>query len=354
MALLEYTNLAVPKLLAKAVSTFYDHDALLSAIKAAGNMDLNGGTKIQMTLVTQRGADATQITPTNLTVPLTRIPVTELVEFNYGRLLIPIVIPHLDMNRLDDSGRRNLVKITTEAVMTFHKMCLMLRIYSGATLTNNACYAMIGTLNGFNTSGTITGLTNGAVQFVTPASQTGTYLTKTRTRDTTWFTNNWFNQAIAFTGITDMVKTLKRVAQLANLYSPSDSDKVSMIVCSTDTQHDLDDAIQFSGGAGVPNIIYTAAEAASGRMLAPITQVAGMKVTSSRWFLDTYYTSTTNPMLLLNPKTLAYASNGGRDFKLGQFVDALKTNFTDADVAMIEAEVQFLCNYPMGNGAVWR
>ncbi len=353
MALLDFANMTVPKLLAKQVSTFYDHDALLSKIKAAGKMDLNGGSKIQITLVTQRGSDATQVTPTNLAVPLTRVPVTELIEFNYGRILIPVILPHLDLNRLDQSGRRALVKITTEAVMTFHKMCLMRRIYSGETLTNNPAYKMIGTLNGFKTDGTQLGLSNGAIQFATPASQTGSYLTKTRVRDTTFYTNQWFNQGQAFTGITDMVKTIKNVANLCNLFSPTDSDKVSLIVCSTDTQQDLDNALMFSGGAGMPNIVYTAADAAAGRVLAPITQVAGIPVQSSRWFLDASYTGMVNPMLLLNPRTLQYNSNGGRDFKLGKFVNMLETNMVDADVAVCEAEVQFLNDYILGNGAVW-
>jgi hypothetical protein len=77
----------------------------------------------------------------------------------------------------------------------------------------------VGTLNGYKTGLASSGLTSGALQFLAPASQTGTYLNRARSYDTTDLINTWYNQYGSHSGVgADFFEQAEKLRLLSQLW----------------------------------------------------------------------------------------------------------------------------------------
>ena len=354
MGLLEYANFTVPDILKKSIPSFYAKDPLLDSLRSKNRVVRSGGTNVRVPRIKSGHSDITQLDGTNLEIPLAK---KETFDFAYGdwsRVVKPIILPHIDRDRMQSNAdKKRWVNDTTTAVMQSFHNSVSRQLYVGdvATLTG------LGTLNGGKTGLSSSGFESGALQFLTPANQTGSYMNLTRTVDTVNDEDNWYNQFKAHAGFgTDYLTVAEELKITADSYA-EDSEGISIAVTSIANHVLIGDALRVYGGAAITgsSIVYRPEDLESGKAHKTIYIVNGVKYFSNRFMTDARITAagTTSTaaipgyVYLLNPNGVQYWVNANNDFRVTKFSDHTVVGNMDADIAYVFLEVQFAVNNPL-------
>lgn len=341
---LEYATLTVPELVENYVPSFENRDPLFKQIRASNKRIRSGGSQVRIRRVKGRHSDAVQIDGTNITVPLTKVDTFSVMAGDWGKMIQPIILPHVDRDRLSSKAEvQRWVKETTRAALAGHFIKLYRRVYTGA---GAGPYLQIGSLNGNSTTGTTTGFANGAIRWQTPTAQAAaaiTYLGETRVQDTTYFTDNWFNQWAQHGGIgTDFLEKAKLTKITGDSYMAEDGQGIRIGLLSIPDHVAMgEELLAYPGAGGVSAISYTVDDVEKGRGHPTVHIVGGIHYWSNRFIDTTSMSPLVEPCYLLNPDGIEYWVNANNDHRTTKFTDHLETSNQDADVAFIVTEIQF-------------
>lgn len=355
--LLEYANLVTPELVEAYVPSFEHRDPLLKLLRSKNKRIRSGGENVRIRRVKGRHSDAVQIDGTNITVPLVKVDTFSYMSGDWGRIIKPIILPHIDRDRLTSKQEvKRWIDATVKAAMSSHMIAFTRRLYT--SVATNVAYRQIGSLNGAvgATAGTVSGFTNGAIRWQTPAAQAAasvTYLNETRVQDTVHFTDNWFNQYGQHSGIgTDFLETVKTVKLTADSYTEEEGEGIRLGLLSiTDHVAMGEEVMAYPGAGGVSSISYTVDDVVKGRSHPTVHIVGGIHYYSNRWINATDL-GVTEGCYLLNPDGIEYWVNANNDHRVTKFTDHLETSNQDADVAYIVIEVQFAVPHLLLQGGV--
>ena len=348
MALLEYADLTVPDLVKKSVVSFYHSDPLLKQLQSKQLVKRSGGTQVRFKRIKGGHSDVTEINDFNMSVPLVRYETYSTMTGDWTRYIKPIILPHITRDRLPTPGEKaQWVKEETDAAMMALRNDVVKQIYMGNVTT----LAGLGTLNGYNTTGTSAGFANGALRFQTPAAQSAaaiTYLNETRTLDAAAGLDNWYNQFVAMTtGIgTDFLSTFEEIKFTADSFA-DDNSAITLGICNIQDHVAMAEEVRsYPGGANnAAALQYTVDDLNSGKAHPSVHIVNGVQFYSNRFVTDAAIDQTgtisTDHVYLLNPSGIEYWVNANNDFRVTKFQDHLEVSNTDADVGYIILEIQF-------------
>jgi hypothetical protein len=351
MGLLEFANFTVPDVVKKSTPSFYAKDPLLEALRSKNRVIRSGGTNVRVPRIKSGHSDITQLDGTNLEIPLAKKETFDFAFGDWARVVKPIILPHIDRDRMQSNAdKKRWVNDTTAAVMQSFHNSVSRQLYVGdvATLTG------LGTLNGGKTGLSSSGFENGALQFVAPASQSGTYMNLTRNVDTANDEDNWYNQFIAHTGFgTDYLTVAEELKITADSYA-DDNEGISLGVTSIANHVAIGDAIRTYGGSSITSssIVYRPEDLDAGKAHKTVYVINGVKYFSNRFMTDARITAAGNTgdsdfVYLLNPNGIQYWVNANNDFRVTKFTDHTMHGNMDADVAYVFLEVQFCVNNPI-------
>lgn len=363
MALLEYLHATVPDVVKKSVESFYAQDPLLDALKKRGMVKRTGGTNVRLKRIKSDHSDVTQINGSNISIPLQKRETFDSMTGDWGRLIKPMIIPHVETNRMQSPAEKKMhVDDVVKAAMTSLRNDVSRRIYVGDTDT--VFLSDIATLNGGrsatpNTNGTSNGLINGAMEFDTPTAQAAagnSYLNLSRREDTVRDLDNYYNQFEAHSGIgTNFLSTVERIKARADTYA-SEGGIDTALLSITDHAAVGDEIRATSGGNNSP-LVYTMADYRKGDVHKPIVAAGGVMYNSNRWMtaarLGNYSGSAGNineACYLLNPNYIEYWVNAGHDFEVRPFFDGLQHGNQDADIGYIILEIQVAISLLIAQG----
>ena len=356
MSLLEFASMTVPDVVKKAVPGFFYNDPLMKRIQTLGNVKRMGGTNVRFRRIKSGHSDVSEISATNMSVPLNKRETFDTMTGDWARFIKPFILTHLDHTRLQSAAdKKRFVQDTTFAAMQSLKNDVSKRIYIGnQTGAQNLLYGL-GTLNGGintapNSTGTASGLGNGALMFATPAQQAAaatTYLNLARKNDTVSDLDNWYNQYKAHNGIgTDFIDTVEELKILADSYSDSDEGVEFGILSVADLVALGKELRAYPGGANASAMMYRPEDIEKGLAHKTIYVVNGVTYYANRWItaagLGDYPSGAAIPeaAYLINPKYYEWWVNAGEDFRVSKFTDHLEHGNQDADVGYIFLECQ--------------
>jgi hypothetical protein len=347
MGLLEYANRTVPDVVQKAVQSAQNNDPLLKELRSKNKVIRSGGTHVRIVRAKSRHSDIVEINGSNMAIPLNKIETLSSMTGDWARYAKPIIIPHIDRNRMSDKSevKRMISDISTAAVTTAMNRVLK-QIYIG----NSTTLTGLGSLNGNKTGLTSSGFQNGALQFVIPASQTGTYLNETRTVDTANDDNNWYNQGVQHGGLgTNSLKFFEQAKITADTYAMMGV--VNMGILSIADHVSVGDEVKATGSAA-QGLHYTVEDIDKGRSVPTVWVVNGIRLYANRYMSTANMTPTVGAVYLLNTDTVEYWVNANEDWKVSEFKDLLQYG-NDADVAVMTAETQIAVTNLMANATIF-
>ena len=334
MGLLEFANFTVPDVVKKSIPSFYAKDPMLEAIRSRNKVIRSGGTNVRFTRIKSGHSDISELTGSNLEIPLAKKETFETGTGDWTRLVKPIILPHIDRDRMQSNAdKKRWVQDTTMAVLqSFHNQ-VSRQLYCGDV----AALSGLGTLNGNKTGLSSQGFENGALQFADPASQTGTYLGMTRNQDAA-DENNWYNQFKTHGGFASTyLEDAEEIKITADSYA-SDSEGISVGVVSITDHVALGKGIrQYGTGDGIS---YRPEDLDAGKAHRTIYVANGVKYFPNR-FMTAARVGETTPVFLLNPNGLEWWVNANNDFRVTKFSDHTVHGNMDADIAYCFLEVQF-------------
>ncbi len=351
MALLEYLNRTVPDLVKKRIPSFFAEDPFLKALEKGGRVDRSGGSYVKLYRVKRGHSDFVEIDSSNITVPLVKKETFSELKGDWGKVIKPIIIPHIDIDRASSpEEKKKLTTDVTDAAMLSGRNQLCRQIYMG----DEAKLRVIGTLNG-NVSGLpSTGLERGALRFQTPAAQAAaaiTYLNETRVNDTVNDENNWYNQYAQHGGIgTDFIDFAEEVKIRGDSYAEEGEISIG-IVSIADLVAIGKEARSYPGGAGRAAIVYTPADIEAGNIHKTVEVINGVHYHSNRW-MTAARVGSTEAAFLLNPMGAQLWINAGHYFNVRKFHDGLDTSNHDALISFITLEAQFAVTNLLCQGAL--
>lgn len=361
MGFTEYANLTLPKLTPKVVPTYLDRDPFFKLLRAAKKVTLTGGTKIRIRIAKGIHSEATEITDSNITVPLVSGNIFDYVEMDWPKIIIPLVYNHVDRDRMTDAAE---VKQWTQQILKSslsHSMKqFRRRLYMGdAVGAGRTAYRGFMTLFGdTSVTGTRTGFEFGLLSFATPAAQAAsgdTWLTRSRRVDSTNDYDNWYTQYGQHNGIgVDFFDVALEQKILADSFAGEDEDgEMDIGLVGIQDHIKLGKEIRNTPG-GSSNILYTPADITSGRVIPRVTQVDGIRYHSTRIFTPASI-GITEPAYLLTSAQFQMLVNKGMDWKPTPLYDGLKTSNVDADIGFIETAIQIAPadeSVPMRHGCI--
>lgn len=360
MALLEYANRTVPQLMKKSVHSFFASDPLLKKLLDSNQVKRSGGSSIKLVRIKSGHSDLTEINSSNISVPLVKKETFGSLTGDWGRYIKPMIIPHVDRDRsADPAEAKRLVQDTVAAVMTDAKNRVMKQIYIG----NESGLKALGSLNGgrdnagalvggFST-GTSTGLENGALVFDTAVAQAAsgaTYLGQARLNGAGDGNDNWFNQFVIADIGADYIEGMEEAKLLADSYS-DDPNGITLAICSNTNLVQIGaEARAYPGGTSSPStsaIVYTTDDIDKGRVHSHLSVIGGVAHYGNRFMSDSLMdtgagTAHSEHVYLLNPSGIEWWVNANNNFRTTEFYDGLKTSNVDADIAYCILECQFV------------
>jgi hypothetical protein len=341
MSILEFSNRAIPDVIKKAEVSFYHKDPLFSDLRSKNKVVRSGGSEVRFVHIISGHSDIVEINGANHTVPAEKRQTLTTATGDWGWLAKPITISQYDMLRLKtpDEKSRHIKDITMAAMLGFENS-----IQQQLWLGNQSDCLSVSTLNGNKTDGTSSGFGTGALEFVVPASQNGSYLGRTRTYSAT-AQDVWYNQSVDVTPATDMLPKLATMKRRCDSFA--DVGQADMSVMPFATYGSFEDEVLSYGGSAA--IQYTPADIAAGKGYPPVTVVRGMRIFTNRW-LDSLATESgvTHPSYLLNSDTIELWINGGMDFKFSGLKDlsdiGQKVMFGTIDLQLQPVVRNLMCN----------
>ena len=359
MALLEYANLTVPQLMKKSIHSFFASDPLLKKLLDANQVKRSGGSSIKLVRIKSGHSDLTEITSTNISVPLVKKETFGSLTGDWGRYIKPMIIPHVDRDRsADPAEAKRLVQDTVAAVMTDAKNRVLKQIYVG----NESGLKALGSLNGGIsaatgfTTGTSTGLERGALYFQSPAQQATdaqSYLGQVRLNASGDGNDNWHNQFGDFVMSSTYIEKAEQVKLLADSYS-DDPNGITLGICGYQDLVDIGKEARSypASDAGSAAIVYTTDDIDKGRVHQTLKVINGVAYYANRWMSDDLISGGKDFVYLLNPSGIEWWVNANNNFRTTQFFDGLTTSNVDADIAYCILECQFVVTNLMIQGCL--
>ena len=177
----EVLNTTYRQLKGPLIDTFMRRTPLLDTLMKNNRVrqNIDGGTTIERAIMTGSPAQGRGIYNGTELLNLTRNKRTEQLKVEPHRLAAAIAIPNRELAQNDGPlAVMRLIEKYPEAFMKSTDRCLESFFLSGAAPTGNHSFnttALSGflTLNGLFGSGTLTGTTNGLLDFLAPPAQTG-------------------------------------------------------------------------------------------------------------------------------------------------------------------------------------
>jgi hypothetical protein len=341
MALLEYLNRTVPDLVRKRIPSFFAEDPLLNALEKSNRVDRSGGSFVKLYRTKSGHSDFTRIDSSNITIPLVKKDTFSGLKGDWGKLIKPIIIPHVDIDRAPTpEEKKKLTQDVTDAAMMSGRNQLARQLYMG----DESVLDVVGTLNGTKTGLRSTGLQNGALSFLSPTAQAAasiTYLDETRVYDSVNDEDNWYNQYAEHTGINvDFIDAAEEIKAIADTYA--EEGEISMGIVSIENLVKIGRAVRSYPGTAAQRaaIVYTPADIEAGNIHKTVEIINGVHYHANRWMTDARV-GKVEPCFFLNPKGIQLWVNGGHFFKTRKFHDGLETSNHDALISFISLEVQF-------------
>lgn len=350
MAFTEYATVTVPTLVKKFVPTYFDSDPYFKMLRSTKQIKLVGSQKVRVRLVKDYHSEPTEISDSNITVALGRRNIFDYIEWDWPRLIAPLIWPHEDHERMTSTpGDAALwVKQTTATTLEWMFKNLRKRLYLGTA--DSRFYGFM-TLLGSNTSGTRTGFANGLVVFDTIANQIAsgpTWLGRSRRQDTTNDFDNWYNQYKQHSGIgVDFFDAALEAKLLADSFADTEGGgegEIDIGILSITNHIKLGTEIRNTPSGGA-QVLYTIDNIEQGRVVPRVHVVDGVKYFSNRLFNDTTI-GKTEPCYLLPSACIDFQVFNGLNFKTTKVFDGLETTNVDADIGYIKLSGQFVPNAP--------
>jgi len=344
MGLLEFANFTVPDVVKKSIPSFYAKDPMLEAIRSRNKVIRSGGTNVRFTRIKSGHSDISELTGSNLEIPLAKKETFDTGTGDWTRLVKPIILPHLDRDRMQSNAdKKRWVQDTTMAVLqSFHNQ-VSRQLYVGDV----AALKGLGTLNGSKTGLSSQGFENGALRFQTPTAQESagvTYLGITRNEDLVNDEDNWYNQFVTHTGFaTDYLEVAEQIKITADSYA-ADSEGISLGILSIADHVELGKGIRQYGASAVQAVTYRPEDLEGGKAHRTIYVAGGIKYHPNRFMTETRMDAVVGTgkeyVYLLNPNGLEWWVNANNDFRVTKFSDHTVHGNMDADIAYCFLEVQ--------------
>lgn len=338
MGLLEYTNFTVPDVVKKSIPSFYAKDPVLEALRSKNKVVRSGGTNVRVPRIKSGHSDISEISGSNLEIPLAKKETFDYIYGDWARFVKPIILPHIDRDRMQSNAdKKRWVADTTMAVMQSFHNNVSRQIYCGDV----SALSGLGTLNGFKTGLASSGFENGALRFEAPSSQTTAYMNLARNEDSANDENNWYNQYIVHNGFsTDFLEVAEEIKITADSYA-QDSEGISLGILSISDHVALGKGIRQYGGTSSRAIQYTVADLEAGKAHQTIYVAGGIKYHPQRFIQASRINSSGSAFVyLLNPNGMQFWVNAGNDFRVTKFSDHTVHGNMDADIGYVFLEVQ--------------
>ena len=337
MGLLEFTNFTVPDVVKKSIPSFYSKDPVLEALRSRNKVVRSGGTNVRVPRIKSGHSDISEISGSNLEIPLAKKETFDYIYGDWARFVKPIILPHIDRDRMQSNAdKKRWVQDTTMAVMQSFHNNVSRQIYCGDVTALSG----LGTLNGKKTGLASSGFENGAMDFTVAASQSQTYMNLARNKDATNDENNRYNQYLAHGGFTsNYLEKAEEIKITADSFA-QDSEGISIGILSISDHVELGKGIRQYGGTNISAITYTPDDLAAGKAHQTVYVAGGVKYFPSRFINTTRMGSGTAHVYLLNPNGMEWWVNANNDFRVTKFSDHTLHGNMDADIGYVFLEVQ--------------
>lgn len=172
----ELLNTTLADLKGPMVSAFYQNVPTFRALEKKGRVSADGGTLIERPIMSGSPARGTGIFNGDETLDMTRYKKSQKYQVEFHRVVLPINIPKKEL--LQNKGRLGAIKlidtypkVTMDGFTTDYEKYLLTGGSAGIAI-DSAELAGFTTFNGQFTAGVGTGVTNGLLDFLSPAAQT--------------------------------------------------------------------------------------------------------------------------------------------------------------------------------------
>jgi len=215
----ELLNTTFADLRGPLVNSFVRSNELFEALNSKARMPMEGGTKIERSFSGGAPARGVGVYVGDELLNMTRRQQIRKFEVEPHRIVMAVNIPKRELAQ--NSGKLAIIRLIEEYPQTSMEAAkadlnkfLLTGVSRGLAFTTAELQGFL-TLNGQKSSGIGTGVKNGLLDFITPASQTD--VVQAVKKSNTYFHFNQFNDISSFVsdGMTQLRKTYRQCAHYA-------------------------------------------------------------------------------------------------------------------------------------------
>ena len=238
----ELLNTTFADLRGPLVNSFVRSNELFEALNSKARMPMEGGTKIERSFSGGAPARGVGVYVGDELLNMTRRQQIRKFEVEPHRMVMAINIPKRELAQ--NSGKLAIIRLIEEYPQTSMEAAkadlnkyLLTGVSRGLAFNTSELQGLL-TLNGQSTAGIGTGVTNGLLDFLTPAGQTD--VVQSVAKSSSYFHFNQFNDITAFTanGISQLRKTYRQCSH----YAGGIGKGPDMVFMDDDTYTNFEDA----------------------------------------------------------------------------------------------------------------
>ena len=238
----ELLNTTFADLRGPLVNSFVRSNELFEALNSKARMPMEGGTKIERSFSGGAPARGVGVYVGDELLNMTRRQQIRKFEVEPHRMVMAINIPKRELAQ--NSGKLAIIRLIEEYPQTSMEAAkadlnkfLLTGVSRGLAFNTSELQGLL-TLNGQSTAGIGTGVTNGLLDFLTPAAQTD--VVQNVAKSSSYFHFNQFNDITAFTanGISQLRKTYRQCSH----YAGGIGKGPDMVFMDDDTYTNFEDA----------------------------------------------------------------------------------------------------------------
>ena len=238
----ELLNTTFADLRGPLVNSFVRSNELFEALNSKARMPMEGGTKIERSFSGGAPARGVGVYVGDELLNMTRRQQIRKYEVEPHRMVMAINIPKRELNQ--NSGKLAVIRLIEEYPQTSMEAAkadinkyLLTGVSRGLAFTSSELYGLL-PLNGQFSSGIGTGVTNGLLDFVAPASQTDTV--QNVAKSSSYFHFNQYNDISSWTadGITQLRKTYRQCSH----YAGGPGKGADIVIMDDDTYTNFEDS----------------------------------------------------------------------------------------------------------------
>ena len=237
----ELLNTTFADLRGPLVNSFVRSNELFEALNSKARMPMEGGTKIERSFSGGAPARGVGVYVGDELLNMTRRQQIRKFEVEPHRIVMAINIPKRELNQ--NSGKLAVIRLIEEYPQTAMEAAkadlnkfLLTGVSRGLAFNTSELLGML-TLNGRHSSGIGTGVSDGLLDFIAPASQTDTV--QSVAKSSSYFHFNQYNDITSFTadGMAQLRKTYRQCAH----YAGGIGKGPDMIIMDDDTYTNFED-----------------------------------------------------------------------------------------------------------------